>query len=80
VVSCLCVNNKRMGYRETKRVEKTPATIDSHVKRSERRMEAVINIRTATSVELSVGMEWFVRVKRDVRTRVIGIVGVRERV
>jgi hypothetical protein len=79
-VSCLWVSNRRMGYRETKRVEKTPATMDSQVRRSERRMEAVISIRAATSVELRVAIEWFVRVSREVRMRVIGMVGVRERV
>lgn len=57
MVSCLWVNNRRMGYRETKRVEKTPATMGSQIKRSERRMEAVINMRIATRVELRVAME-----------------------
>jgi hypothetical protein len=43
-------------------------------------MEAVISIRAATRVELRVAMEWFVRVRREVRRRERGIVGVRERV
>lgn len=74
------MSKRRIGYRETKRMEKMPATIGSQVDRSERRMDAVISISAATRVELRVAMEWFVRVRREVRTRVIGIIGVRERV
>lgn len=61
-------------------MEKTPATMDSQVRRSERRMDAVMSMRAATRVELRVAMEWFVRVRSDVRRRAIGIIGVRERV
>lgn len=68
------------GYSETKRVEKTPATMDSQVRRSEQRIDAVMSMRAATRVELRVAMEWFVRVRREVRRRVIGMIGVRERV
>lgn len=68
------------GYSETKRVEKTPATMGSQVRRSERRIDAVMSMRAATRVELRVAMEWFVRVRREVRRRVIGMIGVRERV
>jgi hypothetical protein len=54
--------------------------MDSHVRRSERRTEAMRRLRVATIVLERVGMLWVVRVRTEVRIRVSGTVGVRESV
>lgn len=79
-MSFLWVRRRRIGYKATKRVEKTPATIDSQITRSLLRMLAMRRLNVRTNALLSVGMEWFVRPTNAVRMSVTGTVGMRDSV
>jgi hypothetical protein len=54
--------------------------MDSHVTRSERRIDAMRRLRVATIVEDKVGMLCVVRDNKEVKRRVSGTVATRERV
>jgi hypothetical protein len=53
------VRSRRMGYRATKKEEKTPATMDSQVTRTLERMVAKRRLRVATRAAERVEPEMF---------------------